>query len=72
LPDVDGITLIKQLRANLKYKSIPIVVQTAMAMVGDRETCLEAGAVAYLPKPVALDVLARLVADYSRRMRDEG
>jgi signal transduction histidine kinase/CheY-like chemotaxis protein len=65
LPDVDGITLIKQLRANLKYKSIPIVVQTAMTMMGDRETCLEAGAVAYLPKPVALDVLARLVADYS-------
>jgi len=67
LPDVDGITLIKQLRATTKYKSIPVVVQTAMAMAGDRELCLEAGAVAYIPKPVALDVLAHLVADYSDR-----
>jgi signal transduction histidine kinase len=65
LPDVDGITLIKQLQANPKYKSIPVVVQTAMVMSGDRETCLQAGAVAYLPKPVALDVLASLVANYS-------
>ncbi|MBD2072198.1 response regulator [Leptolyngbya sp. FACHB-671] len=65
LPDVDGLTLIKQLRANPKYKSIPVVVQTAMVMAGDRETCLQAGAAAYLPKPVALDVLARLVANYS-------
>jgi CheY-like chemotaxis protein len=39
LPDVDGLTLTRQLRAHDRYQSLPIIAQTAMAMAGDRETC---------------------------------
>jgi len=47
LPDVDGLTLVQQLQAHEQYRTIPVIAQTAMAMKGDRETCLAAGAIDY-------------------------
>ncbi len=65
LPDADGLTLTQQLQAHEQYREIPVVVQTAMAMKGDRERCLEAGAIDYLSKPIDLAILAQMVAKYS-------
>jgi len=65
LPDVDGLTLIQQLQANEEYCQIPVIAQTAMAMKGDRETCLAAGAIDYISKPIDLQALASLVDRYS-------
>ncbi|WP_196601936.1 hybrid histidine kinase/response regulator HrmK [Gloeocapsopsis dulcis] len=65
LPDVDGLTLVQQLQANEEYCQIPVIVQTAMAMKGDRETCLAAGAIDYISKPIDLQALANLVDKYS-------
>lgn len=67
LPDVDGLTLIKQLQAQAHLCKIPVIAQTAMAMKGDRENCLAAGAVDYISKPIDLKALAALVAKYSDR-----
>lgn len=64
LPEVDGLTLIQQLRADYRYQAIPVIVQTAMAMTGDREACLASGANAYISKPIDLEALARVVAEY--------
>ena len=69
LPDVDGLTLVQQLQAHEQYRTIPVIAQTAMAMKGDRETCLAAGAIDYISKPIDLKVLATLVAKYSDRDR---
>jgi signal transduction histidine kinase/ActR/RegA family two-component response regulator len=52
LPEVDGLSLIRQLREHKKYCGLPVIVQTAMAMTGDREICIEAGADDYIPKPI--------------------
>jgi PAS domain S-box-containing protein len=60
LPGVDGLTVIRRLRA--AGSTMPIIVLTALAMAGDRERCLEAGADDYLSKPVKLDELARTIA----------
>ncbi|MTJ15231.1 response regulator [Anabaena sp. UHCC 0187] len=66
LPDANGLNLVQQLRENPKYKHIPIIAQTAMAMKGDRETCLAAGVNEYISKPIDLQLLASLIAKYSQ------
>ncbi|KJH73328.1 response regulator [Aliterella atlantica] len=65
LPDVDGLTLMQQLRDRPQYSQMPIIAQTAMANPGDRVTCLAAGATEYISKPIDLKLLADLVAKYS-------
>jgi signal transduction histidine kinase/ActR/RegA family two-component response regulator len=66
LPGIDGLALTKELMAQKRYQCIPIIVQTAMAMKGDRERCLEAGACDYVSKPIDLAELAQMVAKYSQ------
>ena len=66
LPDANGLNLVQQLRENPKYQHIPIIAQTAMAMKGDRESCLAAGVNEYISKPIDLQLLASLVAKYRR------
>ena len=64
LPDANGITLVKQLRAHQQYSDICIIAQTAMAMKGDRDTCLKAGANDYICKPIDLPLLATMLSQY--------
>ena len=66
LADGNGLKLVQQLRENQQYRAIPVIVQTAMAMKGDRETCLTAGVNDYISKPIDLPLLASLVAKYSK------
>ncbi|MFN6566283.1 hybrid histidine kinase/response regulator HrmK [Dendronalium sp. ChiSLP03b] len=65
LPNGNGLNLVQQLRENQRYCKIPIIAQTAMAMKGDRETCLAAGVNDYISKPIDLPLLTSLVAKYS-------
>jgi two-component system, sensor histidine kinase len=55
LPGLDGFELIRQLKAHPLWQRVPVIAVTAMAMAGDRDRCLEAGANAYLSKPLDLD-----------------
>ncbi|MGJ5627733.1 hybrid histidine kinase/response regulator HrmK [Nostoc sp. CALU 1950] len=66
LADGNGLNLVQQLREHPQYRTIPVIVQTAMAMKGDRETCLAAGVDDYISKPIDLPLLASLVAKYSK------
>jgi signal transduction histidine kinase/ActR/RegA family two-component response regulator len=66
LPDVDGLTIIRELRAKPDYATLPIIAQTALAMSGDRALCLEAGATDYLTKPLDLKRLAQVLSCYSK------
>lgn len=64
LPDTNGITLVKQLRGNPRYSQTCIIAQTAMAMKGDRDTCLAAGVNDYICKPIDLPLLATMLSRY--------
>jgi len=57
MPRLEGIEATKRLRANPAFAHTPIVALTALAMPGDEERCLEAGANAYLSKPVGMKEL---------------
>lgn len=57
LPDIDGLELTRQLKADELTRRIPIIVITAHAMVGDRQQSLAAGADDYHMKPVELATL---------------
>ena len=52
LPNVDGWEATRRLKANDKTRHIPVVALSAHAMVGDRETALDAGCDDYDTKPV--------------------
>lgn len=64
LPGLDGLELTRQIKANPDWQSIPVVATTALAMMGDRERCLEAGVEDYLSKPVNCDRLAAVLKKY--------
>lgn len=57
LPKVDGFEIVRQLKASPDWKQVPVIAVTAMAMKGDRDRCLAAGANAYLSKPLNLNLL---------------
>jgi CheY-like chemotaxis protein len=52
LPQMDGLTLTRMLKADPRFKDVPIVALTASAMVGDDRKALEAGCAGYITKPV--------------------
>ncbi|HIK29363.1 MAG: response regulator [Oscillatoriaceae bacterium SKW80] len=64
LPEVDGLELIRQLKAHPIWKKVPVIAVTAMAMPGDRERCLEAGADGYLSKPIEVKQVLSTVESF--------
>jgi CheY-like chemotaxis protein len=62
LPIMDGYEATKAIR-QINPK-IPIIAQTAYAMLGDRENAIAAGCVDYIDKPLESKRLLELVSAY--------
>jgi CheY-like chemotaxis protein len=62
MPEMDGIEAIKYIRKN--KLATPIIALTALAMTGDREKCLQAGANDYLSKPIKLKQLTTAIQQF--------
>ena len=61
LPGMDGITAMKQLKADPNTQNIPIIAITASAMTNNRTTMLAEGFDGYQTKPISLkDFLAEV------------
>ncbi|MCL4509772.1 MAG: response regulator [Bacteroidetes bacterium] len=52
LPEMDGVEVLKRIRANAATKNITVIALTAYTMRGDREKFEAAGFDGYLPKPI--------------------
>ena len=63
MPEMDGYEVIGVIRKHYR-KNIPVISVTAQAMQGDEEKCLQAGADAYISKPVDVDKLLSLLQQY--------
>jgi PAS domain S-box-containing protein len=68
LPLLDGLNAIRIIRKDLGMTDISIIALTALAMPGDREKCLAAGADIYLSKPVRLKALVETIEDELARL----
>ncbi len=52
MPLVDGLEVVRQVKADAQLKAMPVVMLTSSQDDGDVSRCYEAGANAYVVKPV--------------------
>ncbi len=64
MPDMDGLTLLKQLREDPKFENLPIIVFTAVSQNRVRQEAFQKGATTFLTKPVSSRELTRVVNKY--------
>ena len=61
MPEMDGLTAMREIRKDPRWKNLPIIALTAKAMADDQEKCLAAGANDYIAKPLDVEKLLSLV-----------
>lgn len=64
MPNMNGLEAIRQIRLQEQDKHTPILAVTALAMSGDKEQCLAAGANDYLTKPISPIHLVNVIKKY--------
>jgi two-component system cell cycle response regulator DivK len=63
LPHVSGLELIRMIRADENLAKVPIMAVTAYSALGDEERIRDAGAQAYVSKPISVARFAQTVDD---------
>lgn len=64
LPRMSGIDIYRELKKIEKFKTIPIIAVTALAMKGDKERILEAGFDAYISKPIIIKEFRNILNNF--------
>ena len=63
MPILDGLKLVKRLRADEAYRSVPIIIITTEGAEEDRQRALALGANAYITKPIQAPQVIQLVRE---------
>jgi CheY-like chemotaxis protein len=66
MPEMNGLEATKIILETYKEKSPRIIAMTAAVMKGDREKCIDAGMVDYIPKPVLPEVVYKAIKKWGR------
>lgn len=66
LPEISGLTVTQNLKADADLMAIPVVAVTAFAMRGDEQKMREGGCEAYLSKPISVRVFLDTVRRFIR------
>jgi CheY-like chemotaxis protein len=61
MPEMDGLTAMREIRKRSEWRDLPIIALTAKAMKDDQQKCLAAGANDYIAKPLDVERLLSLV-----------
>lgn len=61
MPEMDGLTAMREIRKRPEHAKLPIIALTAKAMKDDQERCLKAGANDYISKPLDVEMLLSLL-----------
>ena len=61
MPEMDGYEAMQKIRAQSRFRNLPIIALTAKAMKEDKAKCIDAGANDYLAKPVDTEKLLSLM-----------
>jgi CheY-like chemotaxis protein/CHASE3 domain sensor protein len=61
MPEMDGLTAMREIRKRPEWKKLPIIALTAKAMRDDLEACMDAGANDYIAKPLDVEKLLSLI-----------
>ncbi len=69
LPGTDGLRLARELRADPRFASLPILAVTAYAMEHDRVAAMEAGCSDFVTKPIDTKAFGELVSRWVERGR---
>jgi CheY-like chemotaxis protein len=72
LPTMDGLELTRRLKADARFRHLPVVALTASAMKGDESRILGAGCDAYIAKPIDTRTLSSSLARLLATRVDRG
>lgn len=61
MPNIDGLSAARIIRANPNYDHIPIIAVTGNSSATDRLTCLKAGMNDFVAKPYSLDAVEKVL-----------
>lgn len=61
MPEVDGITLLSQIRANSRFDNMPVIMLTAIDIVNVAQDCLGNGACGYITKPYDMELVKQKI-----------
>lgn len=63
MPILDGLKLVKRLRADENYRDVPIIIITTEGADEDRRRALALGANAYITKPIQAPMVIKVVRE---------
>ncbi|MBP0615063.1 response regulator [Jiella mangrovi] len=64
LPEISGLDVTKQMKADAELFKIPIVAVTAFAMKGDEERIRQGGCEAYISKPISVNRFMEVIRSF--------
>jgi DNA-binding response OmpR family regulator len=68
MPEMDGVTLLRHIRADERFSRLPVLMLTIRSMVEDQVDSYDQGADDYLTKPFANEVLVARIKALERRI----
>ncbi|MBD1388330.1 response regulator [Neiella sp. HB171785] len=64
MPVMDGYTATRAIRAQQRFRDLPIIAMTANVMAGDREKVLQAGMNDHIAKPININQMFQIMAHW--------